>query len=139
MTKKFALPLLAALPTLLVSCRSNDVDISRYQRMQFNSYEDCPRYYRPQVAQGLQNPCARSSRTYLSGGGTHFYYSGPYYYNQNGTQRYVGYDSSGNPASSGLTYNSKSGRYGSFKTGGTSRGGFTTSARSSGSHGGFGG
>ena len=138
MTRKFVLPLLATLPALLVSCR-DEVDISRYQRLQFNSYDECLRYYRPQIAQGLQNPCARSNSTYVSGGGSAFYYYGPYSYNQSGTQRYVGYDTGGHPASTGLSYDSKSGRYGSFKAGGTSRGGLTSSARSGGSRGGFGG
>ncbi|GGI71121.1 hypothetical protein [Deinococcus wulumuqiensis] len=132
MTKTFVLPLLAALPALLVSCR-DDVDISRYQRMQFNSYQECAAYYRAQIQQGLQNPCARSSS--VSGSGASFMYYGPYYYNQSGTQRYVGYDASGNPAPTGLSYDSKRGSYGSFKAGGTRRGGLTSSARS----GGFGG
>lgn len=133
MTKKFALPLLAALPALLVSCR-NSVDTSNYQRLGFNSYQECATYYRVQISQGLKNPCVRSSGG--SSGSVRFY--GPYYTNSGSSTRYVGYDAGGKPASTGLTYDTKSGRYGSFKAGGTSRGGFTSSGRSS-SHGSFGG
>lgn len=134
MTKKFVLPLLAALPALLSSC-SREVPIDRYQRLSFNSYDECLRYYRPQIAQGLQNPCYRDTPT--SSGFA--YIHGPYFYNMGATTRYMGYSSSGAPLGTGLTYNSKSGRYGSFKAGGTSRGGFTSSSRGSGSSGSYGG
>lgn len=137
MTKKFALPLLSALPALLVSCQDT-VDTSRYQRLGFNSYQQCATYYRVQISQGLKNPCVRSGGGSSGGGGGGGRFYGPYYTNSGSTTRYVGYDAGGNPASTGLSYDSKSGRYGSFKAGGTSRGGFTGSGRSS-SRGGFGG
>lgn len=131
MSKKFVLPMLAALPALLASC-SREVPIDRYQRLSFNSYDECLQHYRPQIAQGLQNPCYRGTPT--SSGFT--YIHGPYFYNTGATTRYVGYTSTGTPSGTGLTYNRKSGRYGSFKAGGTSRGGFASSGRGSGSFGG---
>lgn len=128
MRKTFVLPLLTALPALLTACQS-EVAIDRYQRLQFNSYRECREYYQPQIAQGLQNPCARS--------GSAGVYYGPYTYNSGASQRYVGYDAGGNRLSTGLSYDGKRGTYGSFKVGGVSRGGLTSTARGSG--GSFGG
>ena len=132
MRKTFHLPLLAALPALLVGCDDDD-DYSRYQRLGYNSYAECLRAYQVQIAQGLGNPCYRNS----SGSGGFFYY-GPYFYTSGRTTRYLGYTPSGGIDQRGLTYDAAKGRYGSFKASGVtvSRGGLTSSRRSSGSFGG---
>ena len=128
MSKVFRLPLLAALPVLLGACARETV-IDNYQRRHFNTYAECMAYYQPQIAQGLQNPCARVA---TPGGG--FY--GPYFLITSGFTRYVGYNSSGYPSSTGLKLDSKSGRYSSFSPNTrASRGGFGGS-RGGGSFGG---
>lgn len=130
MSKSFSLPLLAALPALLVGCGDDD-DFSRYQRTRYNSYEECRLAYQVQINQGLSSPCYRSS----SGGS--FFYFGPYFYTYGSTTRYLGYTSSGGVDTRGLSYDSKRGSYGSFKASGVSRGGFTSGSR--GRSGSFGG
>ncbi|MBZ9714527.1 hypothetical protein [Deinococcus multiflagellatus] len=117
MRKRFTLPLLAALPAVLAAC-NDDLDLDRYSRVRYNSYADCLAANRTMINRGLSNPCQKSS------GG----YYGPYARIVGSTTRYIGYSSSGGLSSSGLTYDSKKGTYGSFKAP-VSRGGFTSSAR----------
>ncbi|SMB90862.1 hypothetical protein [Deinococcus hopiensis] len=130
MRKTFHLPLLAALPALLASCAHDDY--SRYSRVSYNSYEDCRRAYAAQIAQGLRNPCYRSSS------GSSFFYYGPYFYSSGSTTRYLGYTPSGGIDERGMSYDARKGAYGSFKARGVSisRGGLTSSGRSRGSFGG---
>lgn len=133
MKKVFVIPLLASLPALLSGCADNP-DISRYQRVGYNSYAECMAAYRTQISQGLQNPCTQN-RSFVSGG---YLFYGPYLFNSGRDTRYVGYDSSGQPARDGLRVNTAKGTFGSFKAAGTSRGGFTSASRSRGG-GSFGG
>ena len=119
MNKTFYLPFLSALAAVTVSCNDR-VTIDQYQRLQFNSYAECVRYYQAQINAGLQNPCYQVQSSHTSS----FIYFGPYFYNTGGTVRYLGYTPQGQPASSGLSYDQKRRTYGSFKAGGTQRGGF---------------
>lgn len=125
MRKIFHIPLLTALPTLLTGCQ-HEPNISQYQRVTYNSFAQCMEAYRPQILQGLQNPCYQS-RVSVGGG---FVYYGPYIYNGGGTTRYLGYNSSGQPASTGLLFNQKG--VGRSFTISTRRGGFSSSHRSRG-------
>ena len=124
--KTFHLPLLASLPTLLAGCGDAD-DLSRYNRMQYASYQECLTANQQLVQQGLQNPCSEEEDS-------DFYrkkrYYGPLFYAGSGRTRYVGYASrsGGLLSGSGLTYDSKKGSYGSFKAP-VSRGGLTSTAR----------
>ncbi|BDP42313.1 hypothetical protein DAETH_22820 [Deinococcus aetherius] len=129
MSKTFHLPLLATLPALLAACGDNDLDLDRYKRTKYTSYEQCRLANQDVIRQGLRNPCQKTS------GG--FY--GPYILLGSGLTRYVGYTSSGGVAPTGLTHDSKRGTYGSFKAP-VSRGGFTSTGRAgSSSSGSFGG
>lgn len=134
MTKTFRLPLLSALPALLVACGS-DIDLDRYHRQSYNSYADCQRMYSAQMRNGLDHPCQKSTSS-AGGSSSSGRYWGPYTYQDEKSTRFVGYSPSGLPASSGLSFDTKKGTYGSFKAPGVSRGGFTTSSRASGSLGG---
>ena len=136
MTKTFRLPLLSALPALLVAC-GKDATLDRYSRQSYNSYADCQRMYSAQIRNGLSYPCQQSTGSTGGGGSSSSgRYWGPYTYQDGHRTHFVGYSPSGLPASSGLSYDTKKGTYGSFKAPGVSRGGFTTSSRSSGSLGG---
>ncbi|MBZ9749537.1 hypothetical protein K7W42_01540 [Deinococcus sp. HMF7604] len=117
MSKRFTLPLLAALPAVLAAC-GDDLDLDRYSRVRYNSYAECLAVNRAMTSRGLPNPCQKTS------GGIY----GPYARIVGGTTRYIGYTSSGALSGSGLTYDSKKGTYGSFKAP-VSRGGFTSSSR----------
>ncbi|WP_102126242.1 hypothetical protein [Deinococcus planocerae] len=130
MRKTFHLPLLATLPALLAACGGDDdLDLDRYKRTSYSSYQRCLAENRVYIERGMQNPCQKSGRSYY----------GPYMYFGSSTTRYVGYTPSGGLASTGLTYDSKKGTYGSFKAP-VSRGGFTSTSRaSSSSSGGYGG
>lgn len=121
MRKTFHLPLLAALPALLVACGDDDLDLDRYKRTKYTSYQQCRLANQDAIQRGLQNPCQKTS------GG--FY--GPYLLLRAGLTRYVGYTRSGGVASSGLTYDSRTGKTSSFKAPGVSRGGLTSTGRAS--------
>ena len=121
MRKAFHLPLLAALPAVLAACGDDDLDLDRYKRTKYTSYEQCRLANRDAIQRGLQNPCQKTS------GG--FY--GPYIWLASGLTRYVGYTSSGRVAPTGLTYDTRSGKTTSFKAPGVSRGGFTSTGRAS--------
>lgn len=157
MKKKFDLPLLAALPAvlpaLLVSCGPDTqrVDTSGMQRQSFKTQEECLAAYKPQIEQGLQNPCNRERGV---GGG--FIYFGPWFGSMGritssgglnsgsptpGTTaapipsqgtRYLGYTPSGTVSTSGLSIN-PNGKASSYSAPTISRGGFSTGARGTGS------
>lgn len=136
MSKTFHLPLLASLPALLAACGDRDDDLNRYSRLQYATYQECIAANQAVIEQGLQNPCAEEDDVGLK----KKRYYGPYTLIASGLTRYVGYSSlRGGPLSSGLTYDSKKGSYGTFKAP-VSRGGLTSSARAaSSSSGSFGG
>lgn len=129
MSKTFHLPLLAALPALLASC-GDDIDLDRYKRTKYTSYQQCRLANQAAIQRGLQNPCQKTS------GG--FY--GPYIYLAGRTTRYLGYTAAGALARSGLTYDSRKGSASTFKAPNVSRGGLTSTGRASSSgSAGFGG
>lgn len=126
--KTFHLPMLASLPVLLAGCGDSD-DLSRYNRMQYASYQECLIANQQLIQQGLQNPCTEEDDdTDLFKKKKKYY--GPLFYAGSGSTRYVGYSgrSGGVLSDSGLTYDSKKGSYGSFKAP-VSRGGLTSTAR----------
>ncbi|ACO46665.1 hypothetical protein DEDE109153_16170 [Deinococcus deserti] len=126
MRKSFHLPLLSALPALLVACGGDDDDLSRYNRVEYASYQQCMVANQAYIEQGLENPCAEEDDDLDLYKKKKYY--GPFlYYTGSGT-RFVGYTSSGGISPRGLTYDSKKGTYGSFKAP-VSRGGLTSSAR----------
>ena len=128
MRKSFHLPLLSALPVLLVACGGDDDDLSRYNRVQYASYQQCMTANQAYIQQGLENPCTEEDNLDLYKKKKKYF--GPYLlYTAAGT-RFVGYLRSGAVSSRGLTYDSKKGTYGSFKAP-VSRGGMTSSARAS--------
>ncbi|MEF2276922.1 hypothetical protein V3W47_01345 [Deinococcus sp. YIM 134068] len=125
MSKSFHLPLLAALPALLVACGDDDLDLDSYKRTKYTSYQQCRLANQEAIQRGLRNPCQKTS------GG--FY--GPYLLLASGLTRYVGYTAAGRVASTGLTYNTRTGKATSFKAPGVARGGLTSTGRAGSSSG----
>lgn len=123
MKKRFALPLLATLPTLLAACGADDIDLDGYKRKSFRSQTECRAYYKKEINQGLRNPCYRASGSAL--------FFGPYFLASRLGTRYLGYDSRGKVSRSGLSISPR-GVPNTFRAPTVSRGGFTNSSRASG-------
>ncbi|MBZ9715299.1 hypothetical protein [Deinococcus multiflagellatus] len=128
MKKHFHLPLLAALPALLAACGPDEVDTDGYGRRAFKTETECRVAYKRERSRGLTNPCSGER----VGSSSRVIYFGPYTSTSSSGTRYLDYTSAGKVSQNGLSV-SPTGRVNTYTAPTVSRGGFTTSARASGS------